>query len=181
MQKGAKIVYQSTFLTLSGGSLGIGYRIHKSLGAVVVTLRGDVDPLEHLDSIAAYAQDPDFEPSQSILFDLDGCRFPNHGYAEMRAVAMKSRRTFLAQSANVRHACFVTDDVTYGMCRMLQMLLDDAPWETEIFHSRAEALDFMQLDQGHPDYAAFADRWLGYRGPAWPARAQQAGARALQP
>lgn len=143
--------------------MAIGYCIHKSLGVVVVTLRGDVDPMEHLDSIGAYARDPDFEPRHNILYDLDGCRLPHHGFAEMRAIAMNSRRSFLAHSEQVRHACYVTDDVAFGMCRMLQMLLDDVPWETEIFRSRSEALNFMRLDVAHPDYAAFVESWMGRR------------------
>jgi len=47
-------------------------------------------------------------------------------------------------TGNVQHAIVVSRTVSYGLSRMLQMLMDDTPWEVAIFEDPEEA-----------------ERWLG--------------------
>lgn len=112
---------------------------------MIVTCLGHYSPQEAQSTIAAYLQDPDFDPDHNMLIDLSKATGTDASYQEMQNLAqnvspkMKDIR---------RKRCLIIagNDLIYGMARMYQQLTEGLlPYPIEIVRSEREALEILGL------------------------------------
>ena len=136
------------------------YRIETDLNLVVVTFSGAVTLAEQIATLRAYAADPMRDPAHHGLMDFSDCTMHEHFFEEVQRLAHCIRRTFEGRAESARRTIYAPDDVTYGVNRMLQSLLDGSGPHMEVCRTRAEALDALPLDRENGTYRAFRATWL---------------------
>lgn len=93
----------------------------------------------------------DYQPGMNELTDVRDHDHQTTGDDVRRvADAIKKHSGF---TGNVKLAVVVSRTVSYGMTRMLQMLLDETPWEVTIFEKLDEAERWLGVDQAGVDQA----------------------------
>jgi hypothetical protein len=105
-------------------------------------ISGEVSTDDMIRSFEETLRHPEYQPGMNELTDIRDHVHQTTG-EDIRKVAdtLKERGGF---TGNVQHAIVVSRTVSYGLSRMLQMLMDDTPWEVAIFENPGEA-----------------ERWLG--------------------
>ncbi len=116
------------------------YRFYKDHNLLVVTCLGIYSPKEAQSTIAAYLQDPQFEPDHDMIIDLSKATGTDASYQEMQQLALKVAPKMQGIR---RKRCLIIagNDLIYGMARMYQQLSEGhLPYPIEIVRSEGEAL-----------------------------------------
>lgn len=120
----------------------VDLRVDKSSRVARVTIDGPVAVEGFIRGLEALVAHPEFVSGMDIVVDLGG-----HDHqatsADMRTLA----QAFVEQSEHLRGtrlAAVVSRTVSYGMGRMLQTYLEDAPFRFCVFYDYREAEEWLR-------------------------------------
>jgi hypothetical protein len=119
------------------GDVGIETAIDEKAGLVRMTLTGPVGADEFLASFETMLKLPGFRPGVKVLVDM-----LEHVHQADSEDIRRIAAVFLEHSEELRGtdaAVVVARPVSYGLLRMLQAFVEDAPFGFSVFYSRSEA------------------------------------------
>lgn len=120
----------------------ITYRIDISRGLVLARVLGSINPEGAVAHLHALGEDPDFEPSFDLIFDLTESTGSRATPAQLRAVIEAS-----PFGSGSRRAAVVSEDYAYGMARMYEVYVEDLGGEFQVFRSLEEARAWLGLSE----------------------------------
>jgi len=118
-------------------AMAVDVTIDAELGLANVTLAGPVGADEFLTGFRRMLQLPDFHPGLKILVDMLAHVHQVDGEDIRRIAAVFVENSEAIRDTDV--AVVVARPVSYGLMRMLQSLIEDAPFRFSVFHSLEEA------------------------------------------
>lgn len=139
----------------------VRYSIDKRLNLVTVTFRGKVTLAEQVCTMRAYASDPDYDAGQHGLMDMSDCTMDEHYFEEMRQLAWSLQKAYAGKGAMGARAVYAPGDVAYGLCRILQSLMEAQGKEILVARTCREALEFLPLDRSLPEYSRLKAGFCG--------------------
>jgi hypothetical protein len=122
------------------------YRIDIDHEVVLFRASGEFSGAEMLACLNEVVASPGFQPSFSHLVDLRDVTDFQATAADMRRRAEADKR-METQIDSGRIALVSSRDSVYGMTRMYEILMDDAPNETRSFASIGDAAEWLGIPQ----------------------------------
>ncbi len=123
--------------------MGVEASIDKERGLVSVTLTGPVGFAEFIAGFKRMLGLPDFRPGLKILVDM-----LEHVHQVDSEDIRRIATVFVENGEALRDtevAVVVGRPVSYGLLRMLQAFVEDAPFRFFVFYSRSEAEEALGL------------------------------------
>lgn len=128
------------------------YVIDKEAGILYRTLTGVVTTDELLESFDEALRDPDYRPGMHMLADMREVTTTAHR-ADVARVASYVKG-HLAEIGPLKVAVVAPTDASFGLIRMLQANIEEAPIELRVFREMGEAEQWLGAKQRAASEAA---------------------------
>jgi len=131
--------------------MSITFHVHPERRLVETRIEGDVKLEDVLRYMHALESTPGYVPTFDAIVDVRGtdATLDTNG---LHAVAGRVRAR--PATARSRRAVVTGTDVTYGVMRMFEVFVGDAPTEYRAFRSMDEAMDWLGIDRSALRYLA---------------------------
>lgn len=121
------------------------YEIYPALGLSTITYRDDVRIEDQLNLYQRYTRDPRFEPGLNEVLDLEGSRMNDLYFADALHLVSRLQRLVPERPDDLSRVFLAPDDLSFGLARMLQAVMEGAGMPATVVRTRAEVLPHLNL------------------------------------
>ena len=129
----------------------ITYKLKPDEKLVILTHVGAVSDDEFLSFYKALLKDTRFDKSFNLLVDLRQAESSVRSTAALSEFSQFVQRQFVNTTARTKVAVVASEDISFGLARMYEVLSDAVPWEFVVFRTAKAALAWLGLSENLMD------------------------------
>ncbi len=124
------------------------YSIRSKEGLVITRHFGTVGDQELIDTYRQLFNQPDYDPTYNKLVDLRATDSVERSVKSLECMADLVKIGHACSTARCKTAIVAPHDLSYGLARVYQVLVEDSPEETKVFRDMPNALDWLGVVPG---------------------------------
>lgn len=129
----------------------ITYQLKPDERLVILTHVGAVSDDEFLSFYKALYKDTRFDKSFNLLVDLRQAESSVRSTAVLREFSQFVQQQFVNTTTRTKVAVVASEDISFGLARMYEVLSDAVPWEFVVFRTAKAALAWLGLSENLMD------------------------------